>query len=223
MAKTLGADTVLVLPGCVNAEFADPAKIVDYGTAYDRSLEALTELKEDAEKLGVAIGLENVWNKFLLSPIEMRDFIDKIGSDFVLSLFGEPKSFFSIKNSLGEVNSYVNTVLAYDGFPVSVEGTWDLPGSYPFTATFRVVLEGATIENAGGKFMCYTASGAQEITIEKKALAASNAGGNISDLGGYYNELLYFTERAAKGLPIEEATVADALASLAFVKKEIAF
>ena len=143
--------------------------------------------------------------------------------DFVLSLFGEPKSFFSIKNSLGEVNSYVNTVLAYDGFPVSVEGTWDLPGSYPFTATFRVVFEGATIENAGGKFMCYTASGAQEITIEKKALAASNAGGNISDLGGYYNELLYFTERAAKGLPIEEATVADALASLAFVKKEIAF
>ena len=143
--------------------------------------------------------------------------------DFVLSLFGEPKSFFSIKNSHGEVNSYVNTVLAYDGFPVSVEGTWDLPGSYPFTATFRVVFEGATIENAGGKFMCYTASGAQEITIEKKALAASNAGGNISDLGGYYNELLYFTERAAKGEPIEEATVADALASLAFVKKEIAF
>ena len=143
--------------------------------------------------------------------------------DFVLSLFGEPKSFFSIKNSLGETNSYVNTVLAYDGFPVSVEGTWDLPGSYPFTATFRVVFEGATIENAGGKFMCYTGAGAEEITIEKKALAASNAGGNISDLGGYYNELLYFTERAAKGLPIEEATVADALASLAFVKKEIAF
>ena len=143
--------------------------------------------------------------------------------DFVLSLFGEPKSFFSIKNSHGENNSYVNTVLAYDGFPVSVEGTWDLPGSYPFTATFRVVFEGATIENAGGKFMCYTKAGAQEITIEKKALAASNAGGNISDLGGYYNELLYFTERAAKGEPIEEATVADALASLAFVKKEIAF
>lgn len=86
-AKILGADTILVLPGCVNAEFADPAKIVDYGTAYERSLEALTELKTDAEKMGVAIGLENVWNKFLLSPIEMRDFIDKIGSDFVGSYF----------------------------------------------------------------------------------------------------------------------------------------
>lgn len=87
VAKTLGADTILVLPGCVNAEFADPAKIVDYGTAYECSLEALTELKADAEKLGVSIGLENVWNKFLLSPIEMRDFIDKIGSDFVGSYF----------------------------------------------------------------------------------------------------------------------------------------
>ena len=86
-AKILGADTILVLPGCVNAEFADPAKIVDYGTAYERSLEALTELKTDAEKMGVAIGLENVWNKFLLSPIELRDFIDKIGSDFVGSYF----------------------------------------------------------------------------------------------------------------------------------------
>ena len=87
VAKILGADTILVLPGCVNAEFADPSKIVDYGTAYERSLEALTELKADAERLGVAIGLENVWNKFLLSPMEMRDFIDKIGSDFVGSYF----------------------------------------------------------------------------------------------------------------------------------------
>ena len=33
------------------------------------------------------IGIENVWNKFLLSPLEMRDFIDKIGSDYVGSYF----------------------------------------------------------------------------------------------------------------------------------------
>ena len=87
VAKTLGADTILVLPGCVNAEFADPAKIVPYDVAYERSLEAFLSLKEEAEKLGVAIGLENVWNKLLLSPLEMRDFIDKVGSDFVGSYF----------------------------------------------------------------------------------------------------------------------------------------
>ena len=40
-------------------------------------------LKETAEKLEIHIGIENVWNKFLLSPLEMRDFIDKINSPFV--------------------------------------------------------------------------------------------------------------------------------------------
>ena len=86
-AKTLGADTILVIPGCVNADFADPNKVVDYQTTYNRSLEALCELKSYAERTGVAIGLENVWNKFLTSPMEMRDFIDQIGSDLVGSYF----------------------------------------------------------------------------------------------------------------------------------------
>ena len=82
VAKTLGADTILVLPGCVNA-FSDPDKKVDYALAYERSLAALNELKGYAEELQVNIGLENVWNKFLLSPVELRDFIDKIASPYV--------------------------------------------------------------------------------------------------------------------------------------------
>ena len=83
VAKILGCDTILVVPGSVNAEFAAPGKVVDYKTAYERSLAALRELAPYAEKLGVNIGIENVWNKFLNSPIEMGDFIDKIGSDYV--------------------------------------------------------------------------------------------------------------------------------------------
>lgn len=82
-AKTLGCDSILVIPGCVCADFIDPNRIVDYETAYERSLEAFRELKADAEAYEVNIGLENVWNKFLLSPLELRDFIDKIGSPFV--------------------------------------------------------------------------------------------------------------------------------------------
>ena len=87
VAKILGCDTILVIPGCVNADFEDPAKIVDYKTAYERSLAAIKELAPYAESLGVSIGLENVWNKFLTSPMEMSDFIDKVGSDFVGSYF----------------------------------------------------------------------------------------------------------------------------------------
>ena len=82
-AKILGADTVLVVPGVVNVEFSFPEKKVAYDVVYERSLDGLNELKKYAEALQVHIGLENVWNKFLLSPMEMRDFIDKIGSAYV--------------------------------------------------------------------------------------------------------------------------------------------
>lgn len=82
-AAMLGCDSILVIPGCVNAEFAAPGKIMDYETCYNRSLESVMKVKQYAEEYKVNIGLENVWNKFLLSPMEMRDFIDKVGSDWV--------------------------------------------------------------------------------------------------------------------------------------------
>ena len=82
-AKILGADTILVVPGAVNVSFSQPEKKVAYDVAYERSLEGLTELRPYAESLGVSIGLENVWNKFLLSPMEMRDFIDKLDSEYI--------------------------------------------------------------------------------------------------------------------------------------------
>ena len=144
--------------------------------------------------------------------------------DYVLSLFGEPKQFYSVKNSVGEKNSYVNTIMQYDGFAVGVEGTWDLPGSYPFTATFRVTFEKGVVENAGGKFVLYDENGVSEIKIEKKELAGDvEMGGNISDLGGYYNELVYFCDKAAKGGKIEQATLKDGVSSLGFLLKELAF
>lgn len=86
-AKILGCDSILVVPGSVNAEFAAPGRVVDYLDAYNRSLEAFCELKSYAEALKVNIGIENVWNKFLTSPVEMRDFIDKIDSPYVGSYF----------------------------------------------------------------------------------------------------------------------------------------
>ena len=141
--------------------------------------------------------------------------------DYVLSLFGKPLRFKSTQNKIGEPRSYVNTLLEYADFAVGIEGTWDLPASYPFTATFRVVFEKAVVENAGAGFMLYTAEGATPITIEKKALLGAVEGGNISDLGGYYNELVYFTDRAKAGEAIEKATLADGVASLRFLLKEL--
>lgn len=144
--------------------------------------------------------------------------------DYVLLLLGEPKKFYSIKNVIGEKNSYINTLMQYDDCAVTVEGTWDLPSSHAFQATFRVVFERAVVENADGKFMLYTADGAEEINLVKKELAVSGGtGGNISDLGGYYNELVYFCDCAKNGTPIEQAGLSSAADSLKFLLKEMAF
>ncbi len=86
VAKGLGADTVLVVPGVVSAPFATQER-TSYADAWDRALGGLRDLAPEAEKLGVSIGVENVWNKFLLSPIEMRDFLDAVGSDHVGAYF----------------------------------------------------------------------------------------------------------------------------------------
>ena len=88
-----------------------------------------------------------------------------------------------------------------------------------------MVFEKGVVENDAGKFMLYTEDGAEEIKIEKKDLAAvGGTGGNISDLGGYYNELLSFTEKAKKGEDIEDARLSDAVASLKFLLgKELSF
>jgi predicted dehydrogenase len=144
--------------------------------------------------------------------------------DFVLSLFGEPLAVSSVKNSEGETNSYVATLMKYKDFPVSVEGTWNLPASYPFSASFRVMFEKACVENAPGTgFVLYTDEGKENIVIEKQDIGTSEAGGNISDLGGYYKELVYFTDCAKKSVPVEKATLKDAADSLRFLlNKELA-
>ncbi len=105
VAAWLGCDTILVVPGAVEVAF-DPGEVVEYDVAYERALEALRELAPIAEELNVHIGVENVWNRFLLSPMEMRDFIDKVGSTHVGSYFdvgnvlysGYPEHWIKILN-----------------------------------------------------------------------------------------------------------------------------
>ncbi|WP_154658049.1 sugar phosphate isomerase/epimerase family protein [Fictibacillus gelatini] len=75
-ASIIGAKHVLVVPGLVS-------DVVSYDVAYERSLAAFKELAEVAEEKKVHIGVENVWNKFLLSPLEMRNFIDEVASGWV--------------------------------------------------------------------------------------------------------------------------------------------
>lgn len=94
VAAWLGCDTILVVPGAVEVAF-DPGEVVEYDVAYERALSALRELAPVAEELKVSIGVENVWNRFLLSPMEMAEFIDKVGSNYVGAYFDVGNVLFS--------------------------------------------------------------------------------------------------------------------------------
>lgn len=84
-AQITGADTILVIPGWVGTPFSEG--IVPYDVAYERAQTALKELEPYAKSCHAAIGVENVWNKFLLSPLELKRFLDEIGSEYVGAYF----------------------------------------------------------------------------------------------------------------------------------------
>lgn len=74
--KEMGGDTVLVVPGVVNDK-------VSYEQAYITSQNAIRELIPYAEETGMQIALENVWNNFLISPVEAKRYIDEINHPLV--------------------------------------------------------------------------------------------------------------------------------------------
>ena len=75
-AKAYGAKSVLVVPAVVT-------KQVSYADAHKRSVEEIKKCVPLAEELGVAISIENVWNQFLLSPLEAVQYCDSFKSPMV--------------------------------------------------------------------------------------------------------------------------------------------
>lgn len=75
-AKRYGATSILLVPGAVN-------KQVSYDEAYTRSQMEIRKAIPLAEELGVKIAIENVWNQFLLSPLEAARYVDEFKSPAV--------------------------------------------------------------------------------------------------------------------------------------------
>ena len=86
-AKELGADALLLVPAVVNQDNR-------YVDAYNRSQKRVKELVPTAEKTGVTICIENVWNNFLLSPMEFARYVDECNSPFV-------QAYFDVGNVIG--------------------------------------------------------------------------------------------------------------------------
>jgi len=86
-AHDLGADAVLLVPGIVTAE-------VRYIDVYKRSQSRIKELLPLAKELNVIIAIENVGNRFLLSPLEFARYIDEINSPYL-------QGYFDVGNIVG--------------------------------------------------------------------------------------------------------------------------
>lgn len=79
-ASDYGADLALLVPETVNAE-------MPYDQAYDQSIQEIKKALPRAQELGVRIGIENVWNQFLLSPLEFASYVDAFDSEWLGAYF----------------------------------------------------------------------------------------------------------------------------------------
>ncbi|HUB33967.1 MAG TPA: sugar phosphate isomerase/epimerase family protein [Bryobacteraceae bacterium] len=79
-ARLWGADTVLLVPAVVTPQ-------VTYAQAWERSQRQIRKLVPLAQELKVIIGIEEVWNKFLLSPLEMARYVDEFQTPWIRAYF----------------------------------------------------------------------------------------------------------------------------------------
>ena len=71
----------MVVPGAVDVAWDESRPVVPYMTCWEQATKSIRELLPLATELDVNICLENVWNKFLYSPIEMKHFIKQFNSE----------------------------------------------------------------------------------------------------------------------------------------------
>ena len=84
-AGVLGADTALLVAGGCTSTVQNPYG--QYDVVYENAQKSVAALAQAAMSEGVRIGIEPVWSKFLLSPLELRSFIDSVESPYVGAYF----------------------------------------------------------------------------------------------------------------------------------------
>lgn len=147
-------------------------------------------------------------------------------ADFVVALFGRPAAVTSRATLDYSGPSHIFTVYDFEGVAVCAEGGWNYPVNWGFRMAFQALFENCCIDFDSGS------SPSLRITWndrkpEPMPFVAPSAGqsasgeGNISSLGGYFNELQYFVDCLAHGRPPLEGTLAQARTSLEIVLAEI--
>lgn len=76
IANVLDIGAILLHPGQLTVDGT-------YEEAWDRFLGMMKDVAPTAQEKKVSVGIENVWNKFLLSPREAAEFVDAVGNDAI--------------------------------------------------------------------------------------------------------------------------------------------
>jgi L-ribulose-5-phosphate 3-epimerase len=105
-ASWLGVGKILVIPGAVDVGWDPSRPVTPYKKVWDNALASLRGLLSYAEEKRVVLCLENVWNKFLYSPLEFRRFLAELdsrwaGAYFDMAncvVFGYPEHWIEILN-----------------------------------------------------------------------------------------------------------------------------
>ena len=154
VASWAGTDALLVVPGTVASPIS--SERVRYDVAWERSMAAIREAAPLAQELGVDIAIENVWNGFLLSPMEMSRFVDEIGNSRVgvyfdvgnvLGVHGEPQDWIRIlgkrirrihlkdfKRSVANINGFVDLLAGDVNWPEVIAALHEIGYEGPLTA-----------------------------------------------------------------------------------------
>lgn len=141
-------------------------------------------------------------------------------TDYALHVLGKPASMTSHGTVDTRGVSQIFTTMSYANVIAHLEGGWNLPASAPFKMAIRAIFERGAAIMDGGPLTIYE-DGKDPVEPEVPKMSAAGAGGNLSDLGGYYAELKYFTDCLASGAPMDRCTPESSRQSLAVALEEI--
>jgi predicted dehydrogenase len=147
-------------------------------------------------------------------------------TDFAIALLGLPSAVTSSATFDYSGPAHIFTVYGYPDVAVCAEGGWNYPARWGFRMAFQAVFERACIDFDSGKAPTLSITWSDRAP-EPMPFTAPSAGqsktgeGNISSLGGYYNELQHFVSSIAAGRAPADATLGDARSSLLVALAEI--
>jgi predicted dehydrogenase len=145
-------------------------------------------------------------------------------TDYVLHLLGVPRAVRSRGVEDHEGWNHIFTDYVYEDTVVQAEGGWNYPAKWGFQMAFQAVFERGTVEydSAASPTLKATLGESESFALPfVPAGGTAAAGGNISSLGGYANELRYFIDCVHAGRAPAIATLDQAITSLEVVLAEI--